>query len=322
LHLELSPGAFDTYNNEINQRISALVIQSPDTNDRIGGIHAITHLIDFKGDDPAKKITRYANYLRAVSRGNDTTAMIYAARALGRLIKPGGTITAELVEAEVKYALEYLQTERQENRRFAAVLNIRELARNSPTLMYQWVPQIFDVIWSALRDPKVLIRESAAEAVSALLEVISPRDSQFRQTWFTRVYDEVRQGFALNTNESIHGSLLTLKELLLKGAMFMTGARFKEACDTVLRYKDHRDPLIRREVVVMIPILAGYSPQEFVHNYLHQSMLHLQGLIKRDKDRNNAFIAVGQVANAVGSSISPYLDGILLYIREGLQLKA
>lgn len=306
----------------MNSKIQKYVVQGNDTNERIGGIYAIIQLIDFKGDDAGQKTTRYASYLRFVAQGNDTTAMVHAARALGRLVKPGGTLTAELVEAEVKSALEYLQMERQETRRFAAVLNLRELARNSPTLMYQWVPQIFDVIWSALRDPKVLIRESAAEAVSALLEIISPRDSQFRQTWFMRVYDEVQRGFSSGTNEAIHGSLLALKELLQKGAMFMVGQRYKDACDTILRYRDHRDPLIRREVVIMIPIVAAYAPQEFTHHYLHPCMLHLQGLMKRDKDRGQAFVAVGQVASAVGSSIAPYLDGILLYIREGLALKA
>ncbi|KAF2500193.1 ARM repeat-containing protein [Lophium mytilinum] len=321
-HREYPPGQFVAYYNDVNQRISALVVQGETTNDRIGGIHALSALIDFKGDDAGQKTTRFASYLRSVLRGLDTTAMVPAARALGRLAKPGGTLTAELVEAEVNGALEWLQMERQENRRFAAVLILRELAKNSPTLMYKWVPQIFDVIWAALRDPKVLIRESAAEAISACFEIISPRDSSMRQDFFGRVYKEILVGFSMNTNDSIHGSLLTMKELLEKGAMFMTGPRYKDACDMVLRYKDHREPLIRREVVTIIPILASYAPQEFASQYLHQCMLHLQGLIKKDRDRSIAFIAVGQIASAMGSSIAPYLDGILMYIREGLVAKS
>lgn len=321
-HRELPPGQFAPYYSDVNQRLSLLIVQGGDTNERIGGIHALNALIDFKGDDAGQKTTRFASYLRSILRGVDTTAMVPAAQALGRLAKPGGTLTAELVEAEVKGALEWLQLDRQENRRFAAVLILRELARNSPTLMYQWVPQVFEIIWVALRDPKVLIRESAAQAISACFEIISPRDSQMRQHWFGRVYDEILKGFSLNSNDAIHGSLLTMKELLEKGAMFMTGQKYKDACDIVLRYKDHREALIRREVVIIIPILAGYAPQEFASQYLHQCMLHLQGLIKKDKDRNTAFIAVGQIASAVGSSIAPYLDGILMYIRDGLTSKA
>jgi FKBP12-rapamycin complex-associated protein len=306
----------------VNLRISSLIVAGVDHNDRIGGIHALNALIDFKGDDAGQKTTRFASYLRNVMRGQDTTSMVVAAKALGRLAKPGGTLTAELVEAEVKGALEWLQLERSENRRFAAVLILRELAKNSPTLMFSWTAQIFEVIWVALRDPKVLIRESAAEAISACFEIISPRESGMRQQWFGKVYDEILKGFTLNTNEAIHGSLLTMKELLDKSAMFMNEQKYKETVETVLKYRDHRDALIRREVVLIIPILASYSPTEFSAKYLHQCMLHLQGLIRKDRERDKAFVAIGQIANAVNVAIAPYLDGILGFIQEGLIAKA
>ena len=318
---ELPADRFQDFYNQVNARIANLIEHSSDSSERIGGIQALDRLIDFDGDDAAQKTTRFARYLRSVMRSNDNAAMILAARALGRLAVPGGTLTAELVESEVKSALEWLQSDRQENRRFAAVLTLRELARNSPTLLYSFVPQILDVIWVALRDPKVLIRESAAEAVSACFEIIAARDSQLRQQWFARIYDEALQGLKLNTVESIHGSLLVVKELLLKGGMFMTD-RYHEACDMVLRYKDHRDPLIRRQVVALIPIVASYAPRDFVNGYLHKFMTHLSGQLRKEKDRNPSFIAVGKVAGAVGSAIAPYLDGILVQVREGLRVKA
>ncbi|UPX14327.1 Non-specific serine/threonine protein kinase [Ascochyta rabiei] len=321
-HRELAPAVFTNFYGDVYGKISSLIVGGSDSNERIGGIHALNALIDFRGDDAGTKTTRFASYLRAVMRGQDTTSMVVAAKALGRLAKPGGTLTAELVEAEVKGALEWLQLERLENRRFAAVLILRELAKNSPTLMYQWIAQIFEVIWVALRDPKVLIRESAAEAISACFEIISPRDSAMRQLWFGKVYEEIFRGFSINTNEAIHGSLLTMKELLDKSAYFMNESRFKETAETVLKYREHRDTLVRREVVLIIPRLASYSPTEFAAKYLHQCMLHLQGLIRKDRDRDKAFVAIGQVANAVGVAISPYLEGILGFIQEGLTAKA
>jgi FKBP12-rapamycin complex-associated protein len=307
---------------DIIQRISQLVVHGNDTNERIGGIWALDALIDFKGDDAGQKTTRFASYLRAVMRGNDTAAMISAARALGRLASPGGTITAELVEAEVKTALEHLQTERQENRRFAAALTLKELARSSPTLLFGWVPQILEVIWIALRDPKIMIREAGSDAVSACIEIMSTRDSDVRQKWLTYIYKEALKGAQHPSTEVIHGSLLALEQLLLKGGMYMQGPRYRETCDLILQYKDHRDSLIRREIVNMIPILAAYVPSEFTNNYLHQCMLHLQGLLRREKERNMAFVAVGNVASAVGSSIAPYLESILSHIKEGLSMKA
>lgn len=282
---------------------------------------ALDRLIDFDGVDSAQKTTRFASYLRSALRSSDNTVLIYAARSLGRLAKPGGALTAELVESEIQSALEWLQSERQENRRFAAVLVIRELARGSPTLLYGFVPQVFELIWVGLRDPKILIRETSAEAVSECFEILAARDVTVRHQWFARIYEESLQGVRSSSVDWIHGSLLVLKELLLKGAMFMN-EHYRSACEIVLRLKDHRDPKIRTQIVLTIPILASYAPLEFTNIYLHRFMIYLQAQLKRDKERNAAFIAIGKIANAVGNSIGQFLDGIVVYIREGLHLKA
>ncbi len=318
---ELPTEKFQDYYNNVNARLSQLIVQSNDTTEKIGGILAIEQLINFDGDDAAQKTTRFSSYLRSALRSNDNTVLVYAARALGHLAIPGGALTAELVEAEVSSALEWLQSERQETRRFAAVLIIRELASNSPTLLYAFVPQIFDCILVALRDPKVLIRETAAEAVGACFEIIAARDAHLRQQWFERVYDEALQGFKAPSQDTIHGSLLTLKELLRNGGMFMRD-HYREACEITLRLKDHREPRIRALVVIVIPILAGYAPELFTQSYLHKFMIFLQGQLKKDKERNAAFIAIGKIAHAVSSAIAPYLDGIVVFIREGLSVKA
>ena len=295
---------------------------SIDTIDKIGGILAIEQLITFEGDDAAQKTTRYSGYLRAALRSNDNEVLIYAAQALGHLATPGGALTAELVESEVKSALEWLQTEpRQESRRFAAVLIIRELAKHSPTLLYPFVPQILDCIWAALRDVKVLIRETAAEAVGASFKIISARESAARQQWFSRMYAEVMQGLRNGIIEYIHASLLVLKELLAKGEMFMR-EHYPEACEIVLRLKEHREIRIRSEIVTIIPILAAYFPPVFSQMYLHKYMTYLQGQLKREKERSQAFIAIGKTAIAVESDIAPYLDGILVSVRDGLSHKA
>ena len=315
------PEKFVEFYNAVSQRIAQLVVTGGDANERIGGLLALDRLIDFEGVDSAQKTTRFASYLRSALRSTDTLVLAYAARALGRLAKPGGALTAELVESEIQSALEWLQSERQESRRFAAVLMIRELAKGSPTLLYGFVPQIFELIWVALRDPKVLIRESAADAVRECFEIIAARDTQVRQMWFARIYEEALVGLKSNNVDWIHGSLLVLKELLLKGAMFMN-EHYRNACEIVLRLKDHRDPKIRTQVVFTIPILASYAPVDFTETYLHRFMIYLQAQLKRDKERNSAFIAIGKIANAVGAAIAQYLDGIIIYIREGLAMKA
>ncbi|KAF2097118.1 FAT-domain-containing protein [Rhizodiscina lignyota] len=320
---ELPAGQFQANYNDILHRITRLVSHGVDTNERIGGIRALIAMIDFKGDDAGQKTTRFSNVLNGVLAGNDTAAMFLAAQAIGRLATPGGTLTAELVESEIHNALEYLQDPtRVENHRLAAVLIMRELAKSSATLMYQYVPTVLEFIWVALRDPKYLIRETASDAVGACLEITTQRDERQRMQNFSRLYDEVLKGFALNTTESIHGSLLTVKQLLLKGGMYMDGNRYREACDIVFRYKEHKDPIIRREVLNIIPTLAGYSPDKFTNNYLHMCMLWLQNLINRKlKDNTAAFVTIGNIALAVKAKIVPYVDGILSHIRDALLAK-
>lgn len=41
-------------------------------------------------------------------------------------------------------------------------------------------------------------------------------------------------------------------------------------------------------------------------------------MLKKDQERNDAFLAIGNVANSVKSAIAPYLDGVLIYVCEGL----
>ncbi|KAI9746692.1 MAG: phosphatidylinositol kinase- protein kinase tor1 [Claussenomyces sp. TS43310] len=303
------------------ERANSTLIHGNDPVDRLGGVLALDALVDFDGVDAAQKTTRFAQSLRTVLRGKDLVAMQPAAVALGKLCRPGGSLISELVESEVKTALEWLQSDRVEERRYSAVLILRELGRNAQTLMYTYVQHVFDLIWVGLRDVRLLIRETAAEAISGCFQMIRERDPGLRLQWQSRIYDEAVQGIRLGTVESIHGSLLVIKELLQQGGMFMH-EHYQEVCEIVFRHKEHREPVIRKTVVLLIPELANYSPTDFAQSYLHKFMVFLSGMLKKDKERNDAFLAIGNIANAVKSAIAPYLDGVLIYVREGLSLKS
>ncbi|WPH02862.1 Hypothetical protein R9X50_00573000 [Acrodontium crateriforme] len=320
---ELAPAEFNRYYNEVQKKIFELTLQGSDTHERTGGLYALNALIDFKGDDAAQKTTKFGSVLNRVLEGNDTSAMIVAAKCLGRLAAPGGALTAELVEAEVKHALEWLTSERNENRRFSAVLVLRELARHNPSLLINVVANILIASWEGLRDQKVVIRETSAEVVRECFKILSARDPQQRQTCLSRMFEGAQDGFKRGTVECVHGSLLAYKELLVQGGMFMHGTKYKDVCERVLlqQYREHKDPTIRRTVVEILPILAGYAPKEFCHYYLARAMTHLQALLKDPKQRNLSFVAIGKIAHAVSSQIGPYLDTILLHIRDALSVK-
>ncbi|KAI9896683.1 hypothetical protein N3K66_008855 [Trichothecium roseum] len=320
-HRDLSPEQFTTFYGAVNTKITQLITHGNDTHERLGGIYALDALVDFEGVDVAAKYTRFTQNLKTILRGKDINPMQHAAVALGKLCRPGGAMISELVDSEVNTALEWLQNDRIEERRYGAVLVLRELARNAPTLMYQYIPSVFELVWEGLRDIRQLIRVTSAETVSACFRIIRERDQEMKQIWMGKIYEQTKAGLKSTTVESVHASLLVLKELLEQGGMFMQ-EYYHQACEIVFKHKDHRDPTVRRTVVLLIPDLASYAPTEFAREWLHKFMLYLSGMLKKDKERNDAFLAIGNIANSVKSSIAPYLDSVLIYVREGLSLQS
>ncbi|KAI8371602.1 armadillo-type protein [Radiomyces spectabilis] len=274
----------------------------------------VDRLIDLESEGNAN---RFYNYLRHMLPYNDPQVMTPAARAMGRLAVSSSTVTADIVDTQVEHALEWLQDDRS---RLAAVLVLRELAVNAPTLIYAYVPRILDLIWLALRDSRHLIRENAADCLSQCLEIVQQRETPMRKTWYSRIWDEVNRGLRSTSVDSIHGSLLAMRELLLHAGMFMTDM-YKDVCNITLRLKDARDGLIRRTVVSIIPTLASYDPATFAEHYLHKSMSHLLNLLRKDRDKRDAFVTIGEVAIQVKSNMGPYLDATLTCIKEVLSLR-
>ncbi|KAI9026899.1 armadillo-type protein [Hyaloraphidium curvatum] len=315
---EISGDSFTRFMNDVNRKIYELV-HSTNSEDKISGIYAIDALIDFDGEDNNTKVTRFANYLRLVLPGSDGPTMVLAAKSLGRLALVGSTLTADFVDFEVRRAMEWLQGERQESIRYAAVLVLRELGENAPTLVYGYVAQILDLVWVALRDPKVSIREAAAATLSVCLDLVQARDSQMRIQKYRKILEEAQKCLKSTSPDAVHGGLLAYKELLVHTGNFMD-SRFREACAMVLGLRDHRDALVRKTVTWLLPTLAEYEPQVFVREYLGTSMAFLMSQLKSEKDKSTAYRAIGRIAMAVGGSTERYLDSILRSLQEDLSL--
>lgn len=156
---------------------------------------------------------------------------------------------------------------------------------------------------------------------------------------YQKLYDEAQKGFKIGSPETIHGSLIALGELLKNTGDFVT-SKFKEICDAMLKYREHKDRHVRRAgmfilfylflvknifilllfclfyfsfliwnvVVTLLPRLGMHSPELFVHNYLNTSTLYLISILQRNQnERGVAFISLGEIAVAVGGSIFFFL---------------
>ncbi|EPZ33264.1 phosphatidylinositol kinase Tor2 [Rozella allomycis CSF55] len=316
---EMSAEQFSKYLNDVNKRIFEL-IHSPSMNDKLAGIYAITTLIDFQTEENATKITRFANYLRMVLPSSDLQVIVSGARALGKLAQCGGTLTADFVDFEMRRALDWLQGDRNEHKRLSAVYIVMELAKNAPSLVYSYVGQIIDSIWCALRDPKQVVREAASGCLDTCLELIGLRESQFKIQWYKKIYDEALKGIKMNNVESIHGSLLAVKSILT-GTGDNLAEKYNEICEITIKYKDYKDAVVRKTVLVIIPLLAEYDVQQFCSFYLTTFCSHILNMMKKEKERGNLFESFGLIAKQVQHSITEFIDQIFSFIKDTLTNK-
>ena len=298
---ELGGVNFTRFMNDLYTRVFHLV-NSNEASERLGGVRAIDALIDVSllGEN-ATKISRFANYLRDVFQpSTDALTLAAAAKALGHLVRSGGPVAADVVEFEVKRALEWLQGERVDYKRLAAVLILKELAKNSPTVFNVHVAVFIRSIWSGLRDPKLSVRKAAIAALRACLVVVEKRETRYRVKWYYELFEETKRGARKGSSsaDSVHGSLLVIGELLRHTGEFML-ARYREVVEMVIQYRDSREKIIRSSVVTILPRIASFAPERFAQTYLEESMTFLLNALKSSNERPAAFTAIGEMAQAL-----------------------
>ncbi|KAL3656617.1 hypothetical protein V7S43_018522 [Phytophthora oleae] len=349
LSRQLSAERFAKALGQLTPQLYNLLQKGSSESAQLGALLAIERLIDVSNED---QFIRFVNYLRYFLQQpqTSTTALLAASSAMGKLAASSvsGTLVASFVDFEAKRAFEWLQegqpgTHAARNealvsqRRLAACFVLRELAQAAPTLFHVNLTTFFQSIWGAVRDQRVEIREAATSALAACLQLITRRQTRHRVQWYCKVYDQVFEGLALRpsassssptTNgqtlaswECAHGSLLVIGELIANTGRFMV-PRFREVCDTVLRYKDAKERLVNRAVSRLLPQLAEFCPGAFVQYYLDVCVTHLTKRILEysspASERGVAFLAMGRLSLAVGDALLPHVPPILKLVKESL----
>lgn len=62
-------------------------------------------------------------------------------------------------------------------------------------------------------------------------------------------------------------------------------SRFHRSCELVFRLHKHRDALIKRTLINLIPVLANYDPAYFADQNLGDVMGILTEQLRKDRDR-------------------------------------
>ncbi|KAG8741303.1 phosphatidylinositol kinase- protein kinase tor1 [Ceratobasidium sp. 414] len=325
-----SDGSARLWNQQISPRLFE-IIHSNHSHERLGGVLAIGafrismaakhRLLEIEGDETIEAkhtLFRLFNYVKSLLPSPDVNVMIAASKTLGRIAEMGGTAFADQIDVEVPRALEALQSDKPEGRH-AAVLVLRELARHSAAHFHPHVGLVLERIWLPLRDSRVLVREGAAELLAACLEIMRSRDRTQRTPVYRDINEKAAKGLIMAPVETVHGSLLAYRELFLHAGMFLKDD-YGATVESILNFREHREPQIRRQVITLIPTFARYDRECFTDMFLHKSMGYLMATLRRPAERTIAFVAIGHVASAVGSEIKQFLEQIMAHIKEGLQL--
>ncbi|KAG6820409.1 hypothetical protein H0H93_000916 [Arthromyces matolae] len=317
-----SDAAGKLWDDNINRRLFELT-HSQHTHEAFGGLMAITQLLDVHPEQniDSKRMFRFWNYVKHLLPNPDVNLMLAASKTLGQIAEVGGAAFGErFMDKEVPAAIEMMQPDKHESPRYAGVLILKELARNSPVYFHSHIGVVLDNILVPLRDQRLIVREGAAELLAACLEIVTQRERQTRSPFLSKILQEAQAGLKQSQPEIIHGSLLTYRELLLHAGMFMRET-FLDTAEQILRFRSHRDLLVRKMVITMIPSVAAYDTQTFTEHFLHKAMAHLLTAVEKPNERTFAFLAIGHTASAVGSDMKPFLDSIMAFVKQGLQVR-
>ncbi|PHT96930.1 Serine/threonine-protein kinase TOR [Capsicum chinense] len=220
-----------------------------------------------------------------VSENRDPEILVLASKFLGHLDRSGGAMTADEVERQVKVALEWLRGERIEYRRFAAVLILKEMAENSSTVFNVHVPEFVDAIWVALRDPTLVVREKAIEALRACLRVIEKSETRWSVQWYYRMFEATQDGLGRNSPvHSIHGSLLAVGELLsIPPLLPTTQNRLLECISAILSRSHHSMPRQSASFSLILDLgLQGHDLLDFARESVVVYLEDEDGATRKD----------------------------------------
>ena len=153
------------------------------------------------------RIVHYVNKIMPMisdqMKNNNQELVEKAAECLGNLAKAGGNIIAETVEKTLEQAINWLTKDKSSKssdiKKYSAVLLLREFCKKLPIVTFN---KLFDInnsykhIFTAFRDHRVNVRDTAAECINVCLNLISERESKKSKQGLLRlIYEEIEVAF-------------------------------------------------------------------------------------------------------------------------------
>jgi len=174
------------------------------------------------------------------------------------------------------FVVKWLGDVRSEVRRFSSSLLLRQLAINSPALVFGKRKNFFSALWDVVFDKNQFLREAAGEAVEAVVVLFFQRESTDEVIRLALSHMEL--GFNSAAYERLHGGMIIFDAILssvpgndLLNTIRNIGKKYPELVWDVLKRKDNKESFLRYKVMDLIPKLAGASSATFIQANYHTS---------------------------------------------------
>ena len=125
--------------------------------------------------------------------------------------------------------------------------------------------------------------------------------------YYCIVYEQILVGFKDGSNESVHASLLVVRELLKHTGDFMI-PRFKEVCRAIMLLSFHRSRSARSAIVQLLPELAEFCTVSFARTHLHEAVDMLLRCTRSFDLRSQALLSIGKLCRALGPHLVDHPD--------------
>lgn len=121
----------------------------------------------------------------------------------------------------------------------------------------------------------------------------------------------------VGTAETVHGSLLVVKEVLVHTGEFMV-PRFKEISKAILEFKDHKSTVVRAAIAQLLPSLAEFCPDAFAHAHMNETVDFLQKGSKIPELRTQSLVSSGQLCLALGHHLADRVNDLIVIVKDAL----
>ena len=262
--------------------------------------------------------------------GNDRDVVVAACTALGELAAhlTSPTMAQRFVSRHAEKALEWLEhsTVRNDLKRFAAALILEVLVKRRPVEFAQHIPRTFESIFKVIHDQKLLLRETGVNVLKQCLLVWRGRGL------YPGIYRDIEVGFTTSKEEMVHGSVLAASAFVTHTGDYINDTHyFQSVCDSTVAHFETRKEVVQTALIQLIPQLARVQRGVFL-TYKVQSDdkslpyykvaidFIIRGL-RKDKFRQTAIEAIGDLAAELKQNMAAYLEQIIPDLRNALDKK-